>query len=64
MMKEVRVYSGFEAADAGDRAYYASLTPAERVDILLDIVLHYRESLGEAASRFERVHRTIELSQS
>jgi hypothetical protein len=39
------------------------LTPAERIDILLGIIEHYRSSLGEAAERFERVCRVTELSR-
>lgn len=62
--KVVHVYDSLAAADEAERAYYASLTPAQRLDILLDIILRYRESLGETASRFERVHRVVELSES
>ena len=58
-----QVFRSFEEADRADDAYYASLTPEERLDILLDIIERYRSSLGEAAERFERVHRVIELSR-
>lgn len=64
MEKVARVFDTLQAADAGDRAYYASLTPAERLDVLLDLIVHYRESVGETAERFERVHRVVELSES
>jgi WSTF, HB1, Itc1p, MBD9 motif 1 len=43
--------------------FYADLTPEERLDILLELVERHRSALGEAASRFERVHCIVELSQ-
>ena len=36
--RELRVFSGFDAAERADDEYYASLTPQERLDILLDII--------------------------
>ncbi len=63
MDKVIQVFHSFEDADQADEAYYAGLTPQERVDVLLDLIANYRESLGEAAARFERVYRVIELSQ-
>jgi len=33
-------------ADEAEAAYYAALSPAERIDILLSLVQAYRESLG------------------
>jgi hypothetical protein len=62
--KAVRVFESHADADRADREFYASLSPAERLDILLDLVATYQESVGEAAKGFERVHRIIELSQS
>lgn len=57
----VQVFSSFEEADQADLDFYASLSPKERVDMLLDLVNRYRESLGEAASRLERIHRVTEF---
>ena len=62
--RELRVFSGFDAAKRADDEYYASLTPQERLDILLDIIAAYRESTGEASERLERVYRVVELSRS
>ena len=64
MEKVLKVFSGFEEADHSDDEYYASLTPQQRVDILLDMIAAYRESLGETGERLERVYRVIELSES
>ena len=64
MRGELRTFSSFQEAEESDTDYYASLTPQERVDLLLDIIARHRESLGETAERFERVYRVVELSQS
>lgn len=64
MEKVLNVFNSFEAADRADDEYYASLTPQERVNILLDMIAAYRESLGEAGQRFERVYRVVKLSES
>lgn len=58
-----RVFSSVEDADESDEEYYASLSPAERVDILLDLAAQYRRSLGPSAERFERVCRVVELTE-
>lgn len=62
-MRTLQTYSNFEEAEAADSRYYASLTPQQRLDIVLDLTARYRESFGEAAQRFERVYRVVELSQ-
>jgi hypothetical protein len=61
--KVVRKFDGFAEADAADEAHYAALTPAERVDVLLELIERYRGSLGQAAERFERVYRVTELAK-
>ena len=64
MKRVAQVFHSFEEADRADEAYYASLSPLERLDILLELIERHRSSLGETAKRFERVHRIVELSQS
>jgi len=64
MEKVLKVFSSFEEADQADDEYHASLSPQERVDILLDMIAAYRESLGETEQRLERVYRVVELSES
>jgi len=58
------VFDSFAEADRADVEYYAALRPEERLEILLDLIARYRESLGEAAQGFERVHRVTELARS
>lgn len=62
MDKIVTVFSSLEAADRADVEYYARLTPAERLQILLELVARYQESLPDAARGFARVYRIVELS--
>jgi len=64
MRNKLRVFSSFEEADEADHQYYASLSPQERLDVLLELVARHRESMGEAAERFERVYRVTELVRS
>jgi hypothetical protein len=62
--RTIRIFKSFAEAEDQEHAEYAAMSPEERLDILLDLITRYRESLGEAAEGFERVHRIVELSQS
>ncbi|HUP60811.1 MAG TPA: hypothetical protein VNA69_10375 [Thermoanaerobaculia bacterium] len=64
MERVVQIFRSFEDAEQADDQFYADLTPEERLDILLELVERHRRALGEAASRFERVHRVVELQDS
>ena len=64
MERVARVFSSPEASDRADDAYYAALTPEARVDLLLELVARYRESLGEADPGLARVCRIVDLSES
>ena len=55
----VRKFATFEEAEAADRAYYRSLTPAERLSIMMD-----PEGGDAASARFERVYRIVKLGES
>lgn len=59
----MQVFRSHAEADRAEADYYASLNPIERVEMLLELVARHRESLGEAASRFERVCTVVERSQ-
>jgi len=61
--KELQIFRNFEDADRADDEYYASITPEQRLEILLSLVLAHRESQGEASTRLERVYRVTELSR-
>lgn len=64
MDRVIQVFRSFTDAEEADEAYYAALSPQERVDVLLDLVASYRESLGEAAEGFARIYRVVELAHS
>ena len=57
-----RVFSSFEEAEAADREYYHSLSPNERLDIMLLLREHYSPYSDELTKGFERVCRIIERS--
>ena len=63
MARVVQIFRSFEDADEADDQFYSGLAPEERLDILLELVDRHRSALGEAARRFERVCRIVELSQ-
>jgi len=62
MEKTVQVFKSFEESEAAEKEYYRSLTPAERVDILLILREQYSPYDDELTQRFERVYRIVELS--
>ena len=49
MERVVRVFDRHSDAEAADRAYYASLPPQERLNLLQTFMERYRAGLGEAA---------------
>lgn len=51
----VRRFGSAAEADAADRAYYASLTPQERVNILLQIVRPAQDAHPEGIQRVYRI---------
>jgi hypothetical protein len=61
MKKVITIHQSFAEAERADKEYYRSLTPKERLDILLALV-------GQAwcvkddgtAKRHQRVHRIID----
>jgi hypothetical protein len=63
MERVVRIFESHAEAAEADRAFYRSLSPQQRLDLQLDLIARYREGLGEAAARFERVCRVVSLSR-
>ena len=56
MEKRVRIFASHAEAEAADRAYIRSLTPEQRMNMLLDLV---REGTDEASKGFTRVYRVF-----
>ena len=58
MEKIGRKFESHRAADAADRAYYRSLSPTQRMDILLDLINSQRSN-DETSQRLARVCRVV-----
>jgi len=60
MEKTVQIFKSFAEAEEADRKYYQSLTPAQRIQILLLLrSLHHPHNDG----RLKRVYRIIKLAE-
>jgi hypothetical protein len=57
-----KIFSSFEEAEAADREYDRSLSPAERMKILLFLREHFSPYDDELTKGFKRVCRVIERS--
>jgi hypothetical protein len=62
MERVVAKFSSFQEAERAEREYYRSLTPQQRLDILLELIECSRKEGDAAAHRFERVYRIVKLS--
>ena len=61
--KVVKVFRSFEECDRGDKEYYQSLSPQQRLEILFELNRRLPVSGDhEASERVERVYRIIKLS--
>ena len=58
-----QIFTSFDDADDADEAFYASLEPSDRVDILLELMERYRSSLGATSERLERIYRVTQLER-
>jgi hypothetical protein len=59
----VEVFGSFDHADLADDQFYRELAPEDRLEMLLELIERHRSAFGEAANRFEKVHRLVDLSQ-
>ena len=62
MKKTIEVFKSFAEADEADKKYYRSLTPNERVELLLLLRDQYRPYSDELTEGLERVYRIIKRS--
>lgn len=63
MDSTVRRFNSFAEADEAEADYYAQLTPAQRLEILFDLIATYRDTHGETSERLERIYRVDELER-
>jgi hypothetical protein len=57
--KQVRVFRSFQEAEDADRAFYRSLTPEQRLDILLQLIAQHGP-----VTRLERVYKIAKFEDS
>jgi hypothetical protein len=62
MEKVFQVFTSFAEAEEADRKYYQSLTPAQRIEILLILRSLYKRNDDEPRGRLKRVYRVIKRS--
>jgi hypothetical protein len=62
MERTIRVFESIEEAEEADKDFYRSLSPAQRVEILLILRDQYTPYDDELTKGFERVYRIIERS--
>lgn len=63
MEKVIQKFESFEEAQASDDRYYASLTPQQRMDILLRLI-EQGAPADETQPGLERVYRVTQLEES
>lgn len=62
MEKVGRKYRSFAEAEKAEREYYRSLTPQQRLDLMLDIIR--QGAPDEAFQKIEKVCRIVKLHDS
>ena len=62
MEKVLQVFNSFAEAEAADRKYYQSLTPTQRIEILLVLRSMVKRNDDEPRGRLKRVYRVIKRS--
>ncbi len=61
MQGEFRIFHSFAESERADRAYYRSLTPSQRLELLLELIQQWQGD--ETAKGFERVYRVAKLHE-
>ena len=55
-------FSSHEDSKKAEREYYRWLTPAQRLEILLELIDRRRDKSDASSERLERVYRIVKLS--
>lgn len=63
MERVVRRFRSLAESDEAEADYYLSLTPEQRMAILLELIARYQDGQDEAAKGFERVYRVVKLHE-
>ena len=59
----IEVFDSFEEAEKADDLYYASLSPQERLNLVLELVSEHGEAMG-VGKEIEKVFRVVDLHES
>ena len=62
MERKVQIYKSFAEAKEADKKYYHSLTPAQRIGIMLRLRNQYRPYGDDRTENFVRVLSIVKLS--
>jgi hypothetical protein len=62
MEKNIQFFKTFADAEEADKKYYQSLTPAQRIEILLILRKQFQSPEDESRGRLKRVCRIIKRS--
>ena len=60
--RTVAKFSSFEEAEEAERRYYAKLSPAERIEILLQLIERHRQ-MTNAPEGLARVYRIVKFER-
>lgn len=64
MEKISKIYHSHSEADQADSEYYASLSPNQRVEILLELISNYASSYYDGFTEgFKRVYKIIDRKE-
>jgi len=63
MDRSVAKFKSYAEAELANREYYRRLCPAERIDILLELIERHHEGDDEARKGFARVYRIVKLER-
>jgi hypothetical protein len=58
----VAKFTSHQESQEATRLYYQRLSPAERLEILLELIDSFRKESGATSEGFERVYRISQLS--
>lgn len=59
MERTIRFFKSFAEAEEADKEYYRSLTPAQRIEILLILRNRYQPQKDESRGRLKRVFELL-----
>jgi hypothetical protein len=62
--RTVQKFSSHDEAERAEREYYNSLSPEQRVEVLLELMNRARDLTDPASQRIERVYRIVKLKSS